>query len=462
MGKILLTKDLLNEIFSKRDDDETMEYYFQKILDLEAEIEAYQYGAFVALMLCLLDYKQRQLFEGKDHNFYDFFGLENFNVSSPYWQYHQMLVKTRMYIAYGLLNNENLPDKELAEFSERHASFCFQIGAYLACLSYCQNTLARDPNNAFCNFIKASIIELCLIIKTPQTYKIALLNYQKALLDKCDLSKIGLAQRLVDGIANEINTRHSVLSATEKTISLTLISPEQRLTPEFEFYFFHQLLLNPLAEFDKFAVAGIEDFEPLNIGTENQNLFNSIVDDYKLCRLKTFLYYEEIIDKRDMCASYSYAYSIFDKIAFLIKKVLNLEIPDDKVYFNQTLFDAKIAGTNQTFGKLKNNTIVPLYLLMKAVREKNRIKTGLDNGTYEHNETRNAIDHKSIVLVEDDVLKRNSTLLLNNVRNAILYTAFLLHNPPTGADGEITATGIIAMQVVKKIVTAFPGQVPSP
>ncbi len=65
---------------------------------------------------------------------------------------------------------------------------------------------------------------------------------------------------------------------------------------------------------------------------------------------------------------------------------------------------------------------------MKEVREKQNIVNALQVGTFEHNELRNAIDHKSVALVSDDKLKRNASILLGHARNAILYAFMLLHS----------------------------------
>ena len=77
---------------------------------------------------------------------------------------------------------------------------------------------------------------------------------------------------------------------------------------------------------------------------------------------------------------------------------------------------------------------------MKDVRSKQKITNALQVGTMEHNELRNAIDHKSIFLVEEGKLKRNTSFLLENVRNAILYTFMLLHGYSENKDYETPST----------------------
>lgn len=128
-----------------------------------------------------------------------------------------------------------------------------------------------------------------------------------------------------------------------------------------------------------------------------------------------------------MSIVYSYIYSVFDKIAFFIKKVLDLNISDDNVGFTkQGLFNIKVAKTNIKFSSLENNNILPLYLIMKQVRGKQDLSDDLKVGTFEHNELLNTIEHKSLVLVDDNKLKRNSLEIIQKARDAILYTFMLL------------------------------------
>ena len=198
---------------------------------------------------------------------------------------------------------------------------------------------------------------------------------------------------------------------------------------EYDFYLRKNLLLNPLTSFDKFIEATTEEFKDLQIDDEYKKYFEEIVEDFKLCRKIAFSYYKgkNKIGRREMSMAYSYAYSIFDKIAYLITKVCDLDNENDMIYFTKGgLFNRKIKNTNFTFKEIKNINIIPLYRLMKQVRVPNNIKNALQTGTFEHRELRNTIEHKSIYLVKDSKLKTNTDFLLNSVRDAILYTYMFL------------------------------------
>ena len=84
----------------------------------------------------------------------------------------------------------------------------------------------------------------------------------------------------------------------------------------------------------------------------------------------------------------------------------------------------------------------------------NKKKNAIQIGTFEINELRNQIDHKSMYLVNEDKLKRNSTVLLNLVRQGILHTYLLLSSfSGTNCDfSEPCANGTTYMQAIAEII----------
>ena len=449
MERIKLTKEKLTEILRESDNPDKMEFYYNTALN--DGFEADQHMALVGLLLILVRHYHTKLFAHQQVNPLDFFGLKTFNEDSEYWEFYELLKRTNFQIALCLIKDENIPEKPLIEFSEIQAYSLFCYGNYLASLKYCQNAIARDENNSICNFLKACVLDLCYINKSSNLYKIALLNYQKQLIDKCDVSNIGLDKAICLKVVEEIEEKVKLLGIHESQVNFTpvfeKIEKTKEIIPEWteehDFYLKNNFFLNPLSNFGKFAECTLEELEELPIKQEFKNLFDEVVNDYKLCRGIAFSYYKGInnVGKREMSMTYSYAYSIFDKIAFLLKKVYDLDINEDNVFFTKNgLFDAKIKGTEIKFGNIKNINIASLYLLMKDVRSKQKITNALQVGTMEHNELRNAIDHKSIFLVEEGKLKRNTSFLLENVRNAILYTFMLLYGYSENKDYETPST----------------------
>ena len=285
--------------------------------------------------------------------------------------------------------------------------------------------------------MKASLINVCYINKTSTPYKVALINYQKKLICKCNPENLPFDRNLYDEVYDEIDKLYRQIPKELQNVMFTEIGEDYEesvkqipeWTKEHDFYLRKKLLLNPLANFGKFVEASCEELEILPMDEKYRGYFNSIIDDYKLCRNIAFAYYSGInnVGKREMSMVYSYAYSIFDKVAFLIKNIYDLDIDEDRIYFTERgLFEKKIKNTDTKFKNLKNQNIVPLYRAMKKVREKNEITDALNMGTFKHYELRNTIEHKSLDLVDDEELKRNTQFLLGTIRNTILYSHMLL------------------------------------
>lgn len=455
MQTIRLSKEKMIEILQ---DEENMQIYYDAAIN--DKVEAQNRCEIVLFLILLVRFYYKKLFVDSSFDLIDFFGMEKFNLDSEYWKFYELLRKTNLEIGLCVIHGEQIDDEILIGFCEIQAYTYFCFGNYISCLDVCKNALNKDNKNSVCNFIKALIIELCLINKTPPTYKIALTNYQKSLLDKCKATELNFGQDIFYEISKEIENRVNSLGAVSCNLMFTPVLEDfsktkiylSNWTEENQFYLCNNLFLNPLINFDRFAEASFEEFEDLPIHDDLKEYFISIVDDYKMCRGIAFLYYKSInnIGKREMSMAYSYVYSIFDKIAFLIAKVFGIDV-EKKVDFSEgNLFCKGIYSTKQLFKNVKNNNIIPLYLIMKEVREKNNIKNALAIGTFEHNELRNKIEHKSIVMVDDKILRRNTLHLLYEARNAILHTFMLLHSYSKDAGDMVTA---ISMTFLNKMIS---------
>lgn len=433
MDRVKLTKEKLNEILAKLENEEDMENYYKLALN-DGFVASNHLSAF-ALLIALIIHKRKSAFRNMEETI--LLGLELFHEQSECWKYGELLDKANLEIVHCLLHDEKIPDKQLVEFCETYAFYLFYIGDYLKCLNMCNNALYRDKNSSFCNFFKAAIIELCYINKTYPSYQKALLNYQKKLLDRCDVSKLPVSLEHYNIMRDILDERMRMMGEKDRKITFTIAESDYKKTikmfpgwmEEYDFYLRKNLLLNPLTNFDKFIEATTEEFNDLQIDDEYKKYFEEIIEDFKLCRKIAFSYYKDKnkVGKREMSMAYSYAYSIFDKIAYLITKVCDLDNENDMIYFTKGgLFNRKTKNTNFTFKEIKNINIIPLYRLMKQVRVPNNIKNALQTGTFEHRELRNTIEHKSIYLVKDSKLKTNTDFLLNSVRDAILYTYMFL------------------------------------
>ena len=137
-----------------------------------------------------------------------------------------------------------------------------------------------------------------------------------------------------------------------------------------------------------------------------------------------------------MCSVYCFLYSIFDKVAFLLKNVYEINVEEDIVDFTQgKLFDRKYKNSDKKFYEISNPAIIPIYLESVEGRSKNNIK-GLDVGTFELNEFRNTLEHRSTSLIDENKLKGNSRILIKKIRNLILETYILLQSADTNMNSD--------------------------
>ena len=452
--KLVLTKEKLMEILSQSDDDKLMEKYYQKALI--GDVEAYERMAIVGFLFLIIRYKRKSML-GENMDPFHFFGVPQ----QDFKKYYELLERANQEIFECFVAGEKIPDMPLVEFSEDFAFITLWQGNYFECLRYCENALKRDDSSFICNFIKASIIELCFVNKTNEGYKLQLLNYQKELIEKCDKTKLNFNKEIFEKVAENIKKAHKFLDPSHREIKFTLAQDDfekiklelPEWSKEHDFYLRHKLYLNPLCDFDLFLESSFEALEELSIEEKHQNTFNEIVEEFKLCRHLTYEYCQNINNdtKRVQCMVFSYAYSIFDKLAFLFKDMYDLDVADDEVDFTQrNLFDRKFKTVDMCFKAIKNNNIYPLYNLMQKVRSKQKITDSIKTVIFNFNELRNTIEHRTIQEIDEHMLESHSIYLLRRLREALLYSYMLLHSF-SGEAGTHSNTTAIGTTYVKAI-----------
>ena len=439
MDKLLLTKEKLLEILAQEDDDATMESYYQQALS--GNIVANEHMAIVAFLLLLIRYKKKKILENNMTPF-AFFSVPK----DDFKKYFELLERTNWEIYESLNDNENIPDQPLVEFSEDCAFMHFWSNNFFESLRACENVLQRDENSFICNFIKASIIELCYINKTNIGFKIQLANYQKSLINKCDESHLNFNEQIYHKVIEIIDANYKTLDEQYHNINFTLapdtFEETQALisewTEEHDFCLRHKLFLNPLCNFDRFLESSFEELEDLWIEKEFKDIFNEIVKEFKMCRHLTFEFSKSPNDetKRVQCMVYSYAYSILDKLAFLFSKAYEINVDEGKVEFTKNnLFDRKFKNEDLCFKNVKNPYIYPLYSIMEKVRGKQEIKDAIKTVIFKFNELRNTIEHRTISKIDKSALQAHSIFLMKLIKEAILYSYMLLHSF-SGKDGS--------------------------
>lgn len=434
MSKIKLTDEKLNEML-KNNYDERIEQYFEAAIS--GDIITTNKDSLLKLLFLLVRYYDDKLFCKTRNDLLDFFGMSKYDEKSEQARFLDLLDRTHFEIAECVKNGIPIPpSKVLVDFFNRYAHALYVFGHYFKSLEFCRKALSNDEENPLALFLKASVIELCYLNKTDGLYKVALYNYQKQTIKKCDIKKTYIDERICKEVISVIDMRTNGFNTLLKCISfipcMKTLEETKKVcaswTEEKDFYLHNNLFLNPLNVFEAYISAANEEFEDLDIPQEQKELFNAILEDYKTCRRKI---YEYIIEKKnrtkvELSMSFSYTYSIFDKLAYLIKKTYDLECEDKKVYFtDKDLFDLCFSGSNMKLKNIKNDNIWPLYLIMKDIRGKSTLGK-LKPDTLDINKKRNYIEHRSTSLVTGDDLENAALTVLKQARDAIIYTFALL------------------------------------
>ncbi len=463
---LTLTDEALMSLLDNRYDAAIIEPYYQKATNNELSFP--NQDSKIKFLMILIEYYDNKLFRKTSVDPLDFFGLTTFNTESEYYKYNQLLKKTRNEILICLNKDVYIPTSVISDFYARYAHAMFSFGNHLTALELCQEALKYNPDNSLSLFIKSCIVEYCYINKNHSIYNVALTNYQKALIDKCDPTKTWIDKRIFSAVYNVIDYKMQYFNELTQCIKLKLAAENYEKTKEIDsswteekdFYLRHSLFLNPINIFDVFLSAQNEDFDDLSIGEAGIKYFYEIVEDYKMCRKSLFEYQNGTNNNtRYIAMTYSYTYTIFDKIVYLIQHVYNLE-SKTKLYFSKQLFELEIKEENIKFGEIKNDNILPLFLLAIDVNDpQDENSNGKMNiisiESQELRLTRNKIEHRSLALVEDNILKRNFLILLKLARNAILHAFMLIHScslDDAKDKGKVTTIGTTFYQAILDIV----------
>lgn len=459
MDKYLISKAGLIELLNRNDKNELEEIYN---LCLEDKVKAHNHQEIVALLMIILKFKWEDF--TKKHTNIDFYlKLKNFKTNNNVFDLYRLFRRINFEIALTIIEeNDPIEEKVKVEFLEIYSTFLFMFFTHLKCIDICNCALVRDPKNSTINLYKASLLDLALIVKNNTTYSYGINLLRQEMLNNVDIKKVNfdkdISQRiLTDNLisVNEPYLREKILGfyLIPENIMQTELGKKYWST-ELDYYLKNVLFLNPLNNFGRYAQSSLEELQPIPLSEKNQKMFNSIIDDYKFCRRKIFEYDSlGTLSKREMCSTYCFLYSIFDKIAFLLKSVYIINIKEDIVDFTQgNLFDRKYKNSDKNFYEIANPAIIPIYLESVEGRSKNNLK-GLDPGTFELNEFRNVLEHKSTCLIDESMLKRNSKILIRKIRDLILETHILLQSADTNINSDdIVLCGTAYAKAIKAII----------
>lgn len=442
MDEYLISKAGLTELLNRYDKNELQEVYR---LCLEDKVKAHNHHEIAALLILILKFKWDEFTQ--KHTKIDFyFNLKNFKDNNEVFELYRLFRRTNFEIGLTIASEgDPIDEKHKVEFLELYSTFLFMFFAHFKCIDLCNCALIREPDNSTINLFKASLLDLALIVKHNNRYDYGINMLRKEMLSNVDVRKTNFDKEITKRILTD-NLILAIEPYWKKKIFGFFTIPENIMetdlgekywSSELDYYLKNVLFLNPLNNFGRYAQASFEELQSISLSDENKKMFDSIIDDYKFCRRKVFEFDSlGTLSKREMCSVYCFLYLIFDKVAFLLKNVYEINVEEDIVDFTQgKLFDRKYKNSDKKFYEISNPAIIPIYLESVEGRSKNNIK-GLDVGTFELNEFRNTLEHRSTSLIDENKLKGNLRILIKKIRNLILETYILLQSADTNMNSD--------------------------
>lgn len=240
-------------------------------------------------------------------------------------------------------------------------------------------------------------------------------KYQAAYIQLAhQLLKLGLQKDIYEQYKNEVSAK---VEAIEKNYSQYL--EYKFLREDFEentdekdyldWCIKHKLCLNPLSNLDIRLASGKDDILlHANTETEFVELFENIKNDFVFARHQFYQSFNSKYSKQLKKSSFSGAYSIFDRLAYLINGIFQLTQRYDRVAFNRIWYKNldKNKGLLDTLTESKNLMLRALYWVSKDIyTDEDGFKNLIEPKAKEICKIRNFIEHKSFdfgIRTEDD------------------------------------------------------------
>lgn len=428
--KVLLTKDKIMELIANRNNSELMEDYYNACVN--GEIEAYEREAIVVVLLLVLEYKNKQMFlPVKTADLFDPRKL----CFDEFYELYLLFERTKFeMIQCFAANSKKITKPVRINFLHQKAEFHLKTWDYFRCLASCNLILNEDSSDASAKFTKATLVKLCTIVHGDDKYLKKLQLYKTTLIYGSDYNIINFDPRLKRAVC-KANPQVFVDRKTFEEFSLFCVPKDFHKTEsgkniwseEQEFYLREHLFLNPLNDFGEFYECAMEELEPLPLNSKQNKWFQSIVDDYKYSRRKYYEYKtQKTSEKRELCTAFCYLYTIFDKMAYLIKDIYDINLEEKNIYFHADLFNTKDVTKKYALLDIKNPAVTALFYLRCSLHPIKPDKTNnLYVAPFEIADMRNILEHRSTSEAEDNTLTSRMMILLDYARKLIFHSYFL-------------------------------------
>ena len=355
------------------------------------------------------------------------------------------------------------------------------IGRFSEALEFWDYVLARSPNFGMANGNRGlGLYYYTRLLYDPGHRVLFLMEARSALekaieqhLESNATDPIAHLLKIIDGILpNETNA-----NVNDFSLGRSLAERNYR-----KWVMDNRLFINPLNDLGELPIAATDVFTlpsivlPISEPPHLYGLFNQIKQEFVSAR---FLLFQGIVEEQKRChfsdrnvllfntldypiyslkienvkIAYLSAYSVLDKIAFLLNHYYKLGIPERKVSFRNIWYETKgkKRKLHNKFSSSKNWPLRGLFWLSKDFYDENAdFKDSIDPDAKELNLIRNHIAHKYLKVHDDifwhenhdnfdffvdrlclsirrDELHRKTLKLFKLVRSAMLYCSIAIH-----------------------------------
>lgn len=259
--------------------------------------------------------------------------------------------------------DKNVEKKLMTYLHTNIIKYYYYSHSYFKALDYIHR-LEDINSNADSTLYKILIIEELI----PYNYRIDIKAFDfivKLLngidVEKCEYKQIvKLLKKKYSNFINPLNLEYSL----PKKVEVEKMYGDK--SEEKIFFIENLLVLNPLNKLifkdDCCPAEGFDDTVLHIADEENRELLNSIINDYYFSRKQFFdISKKNSISDQEFSSIVIFAYTIFDKVAYLINKILKIMKNENKVYFN--IFK------NEKIFSYGNKNLIALYNILRETEK---------------------------------------------------------------------------------------------
>lgn len=189
----------------------------QKIYEmcLQDKVKAHSHEEIALLLFLILKFKWEQIFK-RSANLE--LCLKDFKEKQDVYDLYRLFRRTKFEIGLTIIfENDPIPEEGKVDFLVLYSTFLILFFRHIKCIDLCNEGLARDKKNSTFNFYKASLLDLCYIVKHTFDYRNSIEIYRQDLLKCVSLDNICFDKTVSEIILNGFNV-HAEIDHIQKQL----------------------------------------------------------------------------------------------------------------------------------------------------------------------------------------------------------------------------------------------------